>query len=51
LPREDGIVLQVLVVTLAKVCTLVMGVGNSIATTQSTLWNIEAMTDFKDTSI
>jgi len=41
----------VLVVTFAKVGTLVMTLENSIAATTITLWNVNARPYFRETSI
>jgi hypothetical protein len=41
----------VLVVTFAKVGTLVLMVENSIVTTQTILWNINTISYFRETSI
>ena len=51
LPNEVWTVHQVLVVTFASVGTLVLTLENSIATTQGTLWNSQAMPYFRETSI
>ena len=51
LPKDVGTVGQVLIVTFARVGTLVMTLENSIATPQRIRWNSKAMPYFKETLI
>jgi len=51
MPNEVWTFRPVLVITFARVGTPVMTLGNSIVTTQRTLWNVKAMPYFSETLI